>query len=525
MNDRLRDALDKLAPDVSETGVWQELQERVSTRRRHTRIIQGTLGVVAVLAIGIGASGLLRGDGPTEFVEQATTTTVPTSTTTTATMPGTTTSFVPESVAIDPNQFLGESIWGVYLYVGDPATAESDRIMAGFAQDPGAWGIPRREPVRCDDGMPIEARPDEEAVAFYYAEESTARLYAEHLIPAPLAVWEIERTCNPSITAIDVTTATGPVWAAYFFVGSDVGLQEAQNARVALGRQGISRNNGLLVEADVTCDIGAGTLLDVRGKGQFIAVYFASEAAAIDFSATTSIPPLAIAEVEHICSPDSRLSPWRPSVSSAVQGPPNPYYVVEDTVTVHGQLGPGETVFLQGSAPAILEGDHFEGQVPLTPGLNEIEVRFVKLGDEVTIETLQITHLPNAVRQFAFIEEFAGEMIVDYADLLTGEEANEAAREAGEIGEGETVPNDFFISNINPAARGLALAEDAVIYVLGFDEEGAIKPVLVDRSDFETMFEGNFDPADWYGGDPRQLPYWLIIEGETVVQVEQQYLP
>lgn len=424
MNDKLHDALDNLAPDVSEAGVWQELQDRVSTRRRRNRTIQGVLGVVAVLAIGIGASGLLRGDGTQDFVEQATSTTVTTSS-------GATTSTTIETTTT--------------------------------------------------------------------------------VIATP-------------INAIDVATVDGPVWAVYFFVGSDVGLQEAQNVRVALGRMGFSRNNGLLVEANVTCDVGMPEELYESSRNQFIAVYFANDTDAFDFTAEASLPALTTAEVEHVCSPDNRLNVAGPAPSD-IEGPLSPYVTTESHVIVSGHLQQGETAFVQDQAPLILEEDYFETEVELAPGLNEIEVRFVKLGDEVAIETLEITYLSEALRQFAFVEEFAGEMIVDYADFLTGEEANDAAREAGEIGEGETVPNDFFISNVNPAARGLALAEDAIIYVLGFDEEGGIKPVLVERSEFESMFEGNFDPTDWYGGDPRQLPYWLIIEGETVVQVEQQYLP
>jgi hypothetical protein len=412
VNDKLKNALDNLASDVSEAGVWQELQERVSSRRRRNRTIQGVLGVLTVLAIGIGASGLLRGDGSTDFVEQATTTTtaVGTSTTTTASTPQTTTSFVPEPVAIDPNEFLGETMWGVYLYVGDPETAESDKIMASFADNFATWGIPHREPVRCDQGLPIDAQSTDEAIAFYYREESTARLYAEHLDPAPLAVWEIVRTCDPALVQ---STNTLTVY-------------------------------GLKMSA-----------------------------------------------------------------------------VVEPEFTVAGQTITNSMVSIAGVTVETTDG-YFETTIRLVEGLNTIEVEVP--GTELR-ETITVTYLPDALRQFAYIGEFTGEFVVDYAEFLTGEAANQAARAAGEIGDDETVPNDFFIRNVNPQWRGLALADDAPIYVLGFDDEGGIKPVLVDRAEFEAMFSGDFNPVDWYGGDPRQLPYWLIIEGETILQIEQQYLP
>lgn len=425
MDDKLKSALNQLTPEIPESGVWGELQNRVTARRRRNRAIQGTLGAMAVLAIGLGSLSLLGGTRGPDFAEDVTTTGE-----TTTTIVGTTTVVVDTTVTVIDNP----------------------------------------------------------------------------------------------VTPIDVSTVEGPVWAVYLFAGSDVGLQEAQDIRVALGRMSVTRANGLLVEADVTCDMGMPEDLYESSRNQFIAVYFSNETDAFDFAASAPIPALAIAEVEHTCSPGNRLY-LAGSDTTNLLGPLSPYYTIEDFIIVSGELATGETAFVQNLTPELLEERYFEAYFALSPGLNEIEVRIVKLGDAETVSTLEIIYVPDATRQFAFVEEFAGEMIVDYADFLTGEEANEAAREAGEIGEGETVPNDFFISNVNPAARGLALAEDAIIYVLGFDEEGGIKPVLVERSEFESMFEGNFDPTDWYGGDPRQLPYWLIIEGETVVQVEQQYLP
>jgi hypothetical protein len=201
----------------------------------------------------------------------------------------------------------------------------------------------------------------------------------------------------------------------------------------------------------------------------------------------------------------------------------SPWYTVDSTFVVSGHLNEGESVLVADEEPDILEEAYFESTVALSPGLNEIEVSFAGYVDAV--ETLEITYLPDAARQFAFVDTFSGELVADYAEFLSGEAANEAAREAGEIGEGETVPNDYFISNVNPMLRGLAVAEDALVYLLGFDEEGGIEPTLVDRDTFEAMFAGDFDPAEWYGGDPRALPFWLTIDGDTIVQIEQQYLP
>lgn len=55
----------------------------------------------------------------------------------------------------------------------------------------------------------------------------------------------------------------------------------------------------------------------------------------------------------------------------------------------------------------------------------------------------------------------------DKVDFLTGAEAVAAAREAGAIGPDEdSVPNDYFIRNVNPLIRKLPVIPDSQVFVL-----------------------------------------------------------
>lgn len=52
---------------------------------------------------------------------------------------------------------------------------------------------------------------------------------------------------------------------------------------------------------------------------------------------------------------------------------------------------------------------------------------------------------------------------VDVAEFLTGDEANKAAAAAGVIEEGESVPNDYFVQNLNKSVVALPVANDVSV--------------------------------------------------------------
>ncbi len=146
---------------------------------------------------------------------------------------------------------------------------------------------------------------------------------------------------------------------------------------------------------------------------------------------------------------------------------------------------------------------------------------------------------------FGYITELTAagppyEMTIDYATMLSGIAASRAAEAAGEIQPGEGVPNDFFISNEDPELRTLAMAADVELFLMASLEGEGIASIPVDPDLWVVLFEaaGRCAAADWaspecseFGGEDwlwyglGTLPYWIQLEGDTVVRVEEQYLP
>jgi len=143
--------------------------------------------------------------------------------------------------------------------------------------------------------------------------------------------------------------------------------------------------------------------------------------------------------------------------------------------------------------------------------------------------------LPEGVREFAYVvaveasDERAVVVTADYAQFLTGDEAIQAAIEDGFIVEGEVVPNDYYIVNDNPQLRELALDPDAPIVLNACFVDGeCVTQVRVTIDQWVALLDGDTpeglgDGFQWYG--QAVLPYWLILDGETIIAVEEQYLP
>jgi len=103
----------------------------------------------------------------------------------------------------------------------------------------------------------------------------------------------------------------------------------------------------------------------------------------------------------------------------------------------------------------------------------------------------------------------SGAIVVDVIQFLTGEAAKQASVADGN---GDDVPNDYYIRNVNPRLRTLALAADANVTVLD-----AVDPARSVRADVPAL-------ANLVSHSP-VTPYWLTVSGGRVVKVEQQYLP
>ena len=110
----------------------------------------------------------------------------------------------------------------------------------------------------------------------------------------------------------------------------------------------------------------------------------------------------------------------------------------------------------------------------------------------------------------------------DEAQFLTGAAAQKAAEEDGAVGAGESVPNDYYVRNPDKTTRTLRIANDAKITAKrcqlcrhGHDGElGAFLASFMkqDRT-YATPYRGKYSQ------------YWLTIQHDEVVAVDEQYVP
>lgn len=109
---------------------------------------------------------------------------------------------------------------------------------------------------------------------------------------------------------------------------------------------------------------------------------------------------------------------------------------------------------------------------------------------------------------------------IDYAQMLSGEEAWQAAMEAGVIGPDEQLDNDYFIVNDNPKKRQFTVSADATFATSTFGAEGMDHPVTWEQ------FVGFWSASPPAGGEHlREMPWWIVRDGDTVLSIEEQYLP
>jgi hypothetical protein len=130
---------------------------------------------------------------------------------------------------------------------------------------------------------------------------------------------------------------------------------------------------------------------------------------------------------------------------------------------------------------------------------------------------------------FAFVTvgtDEAGAVVlgVDLAEMLTGEPARVAAVEAGFIGEGEDLPNDFFIDNPEATYELLAPVADAPISVIPADDTSGLVEVGVEG--LAALSDGTWDGAAVYGIVPgTPIAMEVTVEDGRVASAEAVYLP
>ena len=128
-------------------------------------------------------------------------------------------------------------------------------------------------------------------------------------------------------------------------------------------------------------------------------------------------------------------------------------------------------------------------------------------------------------RHFAFVVAVGAaqeppRLVIDVAQWFTDRAAADAAIEDGVLPPGSTsIENGFYIRNEDPRWRVVQVAPgttvDLVVYPFGDLEN----PRAVSLMRFQELFRLDQHSAI------RGFPYWVTVEGGTIVAIEQQFIP
>jgi hypothetical protein len=214
--------------------------------------------------------------------------------------------------------------------------------------------------------------------------------------------------------------------------------------------------------------------------------------------------------------------------------------VTDSPLPVEGGTLAAAGVTVNGAAVGLSEFGGFSASVDLVPGENTIPI-VTRLGEQMVQDDIVVTYVPGGETNFAFLTQVGtSELTADYAQWLTGDEANQAAFDDGFISSiEEGVPNDYYIRNTNDALRDLPVASDVVVMLISPVD---VAPIAVDIDEWVALFkpdgtpwdyEAGDEPPTWdepyfgyYGASSSWTPYWLTLDAEgAVIQIVQQYLP
>lgn len=205
-----------------------------------------------------------------------------------------------------------------------------------------------------------------------------------------------------------------------------------------------------------------------------------------------------------------------------VENPIDGIHIVENFAGVFGFAEPGSTVSVGAEQIVIDGGQYWEAGVALNPGRNEIAVRVTNGSGGTATVVKTVFHHPNGEERLGYITigETPGTMLFNEVTILYGAEADAAAVSDGVIAEGSTVPGGFYIFDEDPEAIvELPLVDEP--FVVLFDS--AIEAVPVSFETFISFLNGT-SSTGYFGTMPSE-PYWLLVDAEEIVQIQQQYVP
>lgn len=209
-------------------------------------------------------------------------------------------------------------------------------------------------------------------------------------------------------------------------------------------------------------------------------------------------------------------------------------FVVDPTLELTGTTSATDLT-VNGETVEVIDGV-FVTTVTLEPGLNEI---MMQAGSGLFVS--RVTYLPGGEVEFGFVEGYVASdetgivvlrdgteyttqvlLSLDYAQWLTGDEADRAAEEDGVIQPGEGVPNDYYIRNVNDQLRNIPTLVEAPVLLVDI---ASFMPVVVQRSEWLDLIDVGGTGKYFGAGDPG-TPYWFILDADGyIAQIIQQYVP
>jgi hypothetical protein len=114
---------------------------------------------------------------------------------------------------------------------------------------------------------------------------------------------------------------------------------------------------------------------------------------------------------------------------------------------------------------------------------------------------------------------------IDYAVMLTGTAAINAAIADGYINPGEELDNDYYISNTNKQKRTFEVSDSVAIKTSTRWVGGTEK---MDTPCSWNDFKSFWGPQSGLNGSEKSLhtrPWWIERDGTSVLKIDEQYLP
>ena len=214
---------------------------------------------------------------------------------------------------------------------------------------------------------------------------------------------------------------------------------------------------------------------------------------------------------------------YGPYLGSAVDGT----FVAVAEVRVEAEI-PLNTisVSLNGMEYDVVDPGRFGADLVLEPGENQILLEVTTPAGTRAALPVSVTYLDDGAVWYATllrtVDDPAGlRSEWRLAEWLVGEEANAAAVAAGEIQPGESVPNDYFVRDLD-IDEVFVLAPQASVFLLND------VTLQLDRYplDYWAGLLASGDEAAHFSAAAPWTGYWIVVDGDgRIVQVVQQYRP